>query len=129
LKLVELGPGKRAGDVTTENKVFAKAAWRLIPLMVLLYVVAYLDRVNVGFAAITMNKDLGFTPQIFGFGSGIFFFGYFLFEVPSNVILQKVGARVWICRIMLTWGVVSMATAFATGPLSFYVLRFLLGLA
>jgi ACS family tartrate transporter-like MFS transporter len=129
LELVESGLGKRAGDVTTENKVFAKAAWRLIPLMVLLYVVAYLDRVNVGFAAITMNKDLGFTPEIFGFGSGIFFFGYFLFEVPSNVILQKVGARVWICRIMLTWGVVSMATAFATGPVSFYVLRFLLGLA
>src|SRR6185312_4821951 len=111
------------------NRVFAKVTWRLIPFMVLLYVVAYLDRVNVGFAALTMNKDLGFTPEIFGFGAGIFFFGYFLFEVPSNVILEKVGARVWICRIMLTWGVVSMATAFAQGPTSFYVLRFLLGLA
>src|SRR5690348_18394401 len=97
--------------------------------MVLLYVVAYLDRVNVGFAAVTMNKDLGFTPQVFGFGAGIFFFGYFLFEVPSNVLLEKVGARLWICRIMLTWGLVSMATAFAQGPVSFYVLRFLLGLA
>ncbi|HEY4941145.1 MAG TPA: MFS transporter [Rhizomicrobium sp.] len=113
----------------TGSNIFAKAAWRLIPFMVLLYVVAYLDRVNVGFAALTMNKDLGLTPEIFGFGSGIFFFGYFLFEVPSNVILAKVGARIWICRIMLTWGVVSMATAFATGPMSFYVLRFLLGLA
>ena len=97
--------------------------------MVLLYVVAYLDRVNVGFAALTMNKDLGFTPQVFGFGAGIFFFGYFLFEVPSNVLLEKFGARLWICRIMLTWGLVSMATAFAQGPVSFYVLRFLLGLA
>jgi ACS family tartrate transporter-like MFS transporter len=115
--------------VTSENKVFAKATWRLIPLMMLLYVVAYLDRVNVGFAAATMNKDLGFTPEIYGFGAGIFFFGYFLFEVPSNVILEKVGARLWICRIMLTWGVVSMATAFAQGTLSFYILRFLLGLA
>lgn len=113
----------------TGSNIFAKAAWRLIPFMVLLYVVAYLDRVNVGFAALTMNKDLGLTPEIFGFGSGIFFFGYFLFEVPSNVILAKVGARIWICRIMLTWGVVSMATAFATGPVSFYVMRFLLGLA
>ena len=73
----------------TEQNVFAKAAWRLIPLMVLLYIVAYLDRVNVGFAALTMNKDLGFTPEIFGFGSGIFFFGYFLFEVPSNVIMER----------------------------------------
>ncbi|HEY0300624.1 MAG TPA: MFS transporter [Rhizomicrobium sp.] len=115
--------------MVSDNKVFAKAAWRLIPFMVLLYVVAYLDRVNVGFAALTMNQDLSLTPEIFGFGSGIFFFGYFLFEVPSNVILEKVGARVWICRIMLTWGVVSMATAFATGPLSFYILRFLLGVA
>jgi len=115
--------------VSDANRVFAKATWRLVPLMVLLYVVAYLDRVNVGFAALTMNHDLGFTPEIFGFGAGIFFFGYFLFEVPSNVILEKVGARVWICRIMLTWGVVSMATAYAQGPVSFYVLRFLLGLA
>ena len=97
--------------------------------MALLYVVSFLDRVNVGFAALTMNKDLGFSPEVYGFGAGIFFFGYFLFEVPSNIILEKVGARLWICRIMLTWGVVSMATAFVQGALSFYVLRFLLGLA
>jgi len=112
-----------------ESKVFAKATWRLIPFMVLLYVVAYLDRVNVGSAALTMNKDLGLSPEIFGMGAGIFFWGYFLFEVPSNIILEKVGARLWICRIMLTWGVVSMANAFATGPVSFYAVRFLLGLA
>jgi len=112
-----------------EERVFAKATWRLVPVMMLLYVVAYLDRVNVGSASLTMNKDLGLSPQVFGFAAGIFFIGYFLFEVPSNVILERIGARIWISRIMLTWGVVSMATAFVTGPYSFYVLRFLLGLA
>ncbi|MGZ5938574.1 MAG: MFS transporter [Rhizomicrobium sp.] len=114
---------------TEAGRVFAKAARRLIPFMALLYIVSFLDRVNVGFAALTMNRDLGFSPEVYGFGAGIFFFGYFLFEVPSNIILEKVGARLWICRIMLTWGVVSMATAFVQGSLSFYVLRFLLGLA
>ena len=109
--------------------VFAKATWRLVPFMVVLYVVAYLDRVNVSAAALTMNKDLGLTPQLFGFGAGIFFLGYFLFEIPSNVILARVGAHVWISRIMLTWGLVSMANAFVTGPIGFYVVRFLLGLA
>ncbi|MEJ0044622.1 MAG: hypothetical protein WDM81_21440 [Rhizomicrobium sp.] len=78
--------------------MFAKATWRLMPFMGLLYVVAYLDRVNVGTAALTMNKDIGLTPEIYGFGAGIFFIGYFLFEVPSNVILEKVGARIWISR-------------------------------
>ena len=111
------------------RSVFAKAAWRLIPFMILLYVVSFLDRVNVGFAALTMNHDLGFTPEIYGFGAGIFFFGYFLFEVPSNVIMERVGARLWMCRIVLTWGIVSMATAFVRGPIEFYVVRFLLGLA
>ncbi len=114
---------------TEAGRVFAKAARRLIPFMALLYVVSFLDRVNVGFAALTMNKDLGFSPEVYGFGAGIFFFGYFLFEVPSNIILEKVGARLWICRIMLTWGLVSMATAFVQGAFSFYVVRFLLGLA
>jgi MFS transporter, ACS family, tartrate transporter len=111
------------------DQVFAKVARRLIPLMVALYTVAFLDRVNVGFAALTMNQDLNFTPEIFGWGAGIFFVGYFLFEVPSNVILTHVGARRWICRIMLTWGVISAANAFVDSPMSFYVLRFLLGLA
>ena len=76
-----------------------------------------------------MNHDLGFTPEIYGNGAGIFFWGYFPFEVPSNLIMEKVGARIWICRIMLTWGLVSMATAFVTGPYSFYAMRFVLGLA
>jgi ACS family tartrate transporter-like MFS transporter len=112
-----------------DRAVFAKAAWRLVPFMVLLYVVAYLDRVNVSFAALTMNRDIGLSDAAYGLGAGIFFFGYFIFEVPSNVIMEKIGARIWICRIMLTWGLVSMATAFARGADSFYILRFLLGVA
>lgn len=115
--------------MTTDNTVFAKAAWRLIPFMVLLYVVAYLDRVNVGFAALTMNKDLALDASMFGWAGGIFFFGYFVFEVPSNVILERVGARIWICRIMLTWGAVSMATAFANNLTTLLILRFALGVA
>jgi ACS family tartrate transporter-like MFS transporter len=115
--------------IPQHDLVFAKAARRLIPLMIALYTVSFLDRVNISFAALTMNKDLGFTPEIYGWGAGIFFFGYFLFEVPSNVILTRVGARLWISRIMATWGVISAGTAFVHGPMSFYVLRFLLGLA
>jgi len=111
------------------ERVFAKAAWRIIPFMMLLYVANFLDRVNVGFAALTMNKDLVISDTVFGVVGGIFFLGYFFFEVPSNVILEKVGARLWICRIMLTWGIVSMATAFVRGPESLGVLRFLLGVA
>jgi ACS family tartrate transporter-like MFS transporter len=109
--------------------IFRRAAWRLVPLILILYIAAFLNRVNVGFAALTMNHDLGFTPEIYGRGAGIFFWGYFLFEVPSNLLLEKVGARMWIGRIMLTWGVVSTLTAFVTGPTSFYAMRFLLGLA
>jgi ACS family tartrate transporter-like MFS transporter len=109
--------------------IFRRAAWRLVPLILILYIAAFLNRVNVGFAALTMNHDLVFTPEIYGRGAGIFFWGYFLFEVPSNLLLEKVGARMWIGRIMLTWGVVSTLTAFVTGPTSFYAMRFLLGLA
>ncbi|MGD9845144.1 MAG: MFS transporter [Variibacter sp.] len=106
-----------------------KIARKLIPFLMLCYFVAYLDRVNVGFAALTMNKDLGFTPEIFGFGAGIFFAGYFLFEVPSNLALEKFGARIWIARIMISWGVISAAMAFMVGVKSFYAMRFLLGVA
>jgi ACS family tartrate transporter-like MFS transporter len=112
-----------------EDRVFAKAAWRLIPFMMLLYVCNFLDRVNVGFAALEMNRDLAIGAEAFGIVGGIFFLGYFFFEVPSNVILEKVGARIWIFRIMLTWGLVSMATAFVQGVQSLSVLRFLLGVA
>jgi MFS family permease len=89
----------------------------------------YLDRINVGFAALTMNKDLGLDAATFGFAAGVFFWGYFLFEVPSNIIMEKLGARIWIARIMVTWGLLSGATAFCTGPYSFMTVRFLLGLA
>jgi len=111
----------------SEAAVFSKCAWRLIPFMGLLYVANFLDRVNVSFAALTMNRDIGLDAEAYGLGAGMFFIAYFIFEVPSNVIMEKVGARLWIFRIMLSWGVVSMATAFATGPVSFFILRFLLG--
>jgi ACS family tartrate transporter-like MFS transporter len=112
-----------------EDRAIRKITWRLIPFLMLLYFVAFLDRINVGFAALTMNRDIGLTSQMFGLGSGIFFLGYFAFEVPSTIILHKVGARFWIGRVMITWGLVSVAMAFTRGPISFYVLRFLLGLA
>jgi MFS transporter, ACS family, tartrate transporter len=116
-------------DKTIEKQTIAKVSWRLLPLIVIIYFVAYIDRTNVGFAAFGMNKDLGFTAYIYGWGAGIFFLGYFLFEVPSNVILAKVGARRWIARIMITWGIVAGAMAFTSGPVSFLMLRFLLGVA
>jgi ACS family tartrate transporter-like MFS transporter len=106
-----------------------KVAWRLIPFLGMLYFFAFLDRVNVGFAALTMNADLGLSAAVFGLGSGIFFIGYVLFEVPSNVMLERFGARVWIARIMISWGVLSAAMAFVQGPQSFYTVRFLLGIA
>lgn len=106
-----------------------KASTRLLPFLILLYFLAFLDRVNVSFAALSMNADLGLSPFIYGLGAGIFFLGYVLFEVPSNLILHKVGARIWIARIMVTWGIVSACTAFVTGPNSFIAVRFLLGIA
>lgn len=112
-----------------ESTTLAKVRWRLIPFLFLLYVIAYLDRVNVGYAALDMNRDLGFSAAVYGLGSGIFFLSYTLLEVPSNLILARVGARRWIARIMITWGLVSMAMMFVTTPLSFYVLRFILGAA
>ena len=112
-----------------EQRAVRKITLRLIPFLMLLYCVAFLDRINVGFAALTMNHELGLTPRMFSFGAGIFFAGYFAFEVPSTIILHKVGARFWIGRVMITWGLVSVATAFIRGPISFCVLRFLLGLA
>ncbi len=103
--------------------------WRLIPFLFLLYIIAYLDRVNVGFAAIDMNRDLGFSTAVYGLGSGIFFLSYTLLEVPSNLIGARLGARIWIARIMVTWGVLSSAMVFVDSPASFYILRFLLGAA
>ncbi len=112
-----------------ETRVLRKVTLRIIPFVMLLYFIAFIDRVNIGFAALTMNKDLGFSPTVFGFGAGIFFLGYFLFEVPSNLVLDKVGARIWIARVMITWGLISGAMAFVQGANSFYILRFLLGAA
>jgi ACS family tartrate transporter-like MFS transporter len=112
-----------------EARVVRKISWRILPFVMLLYFVSFLDRVNVGFAAFTMNKAIGLSPAAYGLGGGLFFIGYFLFEVPSNLILYRVGVRVWIARVMVTWGIVSACSAFVTGPHSFYALRFLLGVA
>jgi ACS family tartrate transporter-like MFS transporter len=111
------------------KSAIAKAGWRLIPFLCLCYAVNFLDRVNVGFAALDMNQDLGFSPSVFGAGAGIFFAGYILFEVPSNLAMQKFGARIWIARIMISWGILAIAMAFVSGETSFYVMRFLLGVA
>ena len=112
-----------------EQRTIAKVRKRLVPFLILCYFVAYLDRVNVGFAALTMNKDLGLSATAYGFAAGVFFLAYFLFEVPSNLFLARVGARKWIARIMFTWGVVSGATAFIGGETGFFVVRVLLGIA
>jgi hypothetical protein len=121
-----------------------KVARRLIPFLTLCYIIAFLDRVNVGFAALTMNKELGLTAEMFGFGAGIFFFGYFIFEVPSNLILERIGARRWIARIMISWGVISASFAFVPSistifqslgfpffdnARTFYLMRFIFGAA
>ena len=112
-----------------ERAVIRKAMWRLLPFLCFIYFIAYLDRVNVSFAALTMNKDLGLSDVAYGVGTGVFFIAYFLFEVPSNLALKRFGARVWIARIMVTWGIISMAMAFVVGAKSFFALRFLLGVA
>ncbi|MFN3290341.1 MAG: MFS transporter [Acinetobacter sp.] len=116
-------------DMDIEKRTLRKITWRIVPFIMILYLIAYIDRVNIGFAAITMKEDLGFTASILGFGAGIFFLGYFLFEVPSNIILHKVGARIWIARVMVTWGIIAGGMAFVESSTSFYVMRFLLGVA
>jgi MFS transporter, ACS family, tartrate transporter len=113
----------------SEKSVVRKIFWRVIPLLMVLYIISFIDRINVGFAALTMNRDIGLTPYLFGLGAGIFFLGYFIFEVPSNIMMVRVGARRWIARILITWGVLACAMALVKGPVSFIVLRFLLGVA
>ena len=115
--------------VPAENHAYRKAAWHILPLLMLCYVVAYLDRVNVGFAKLQMADDLQFSEAVYGFGAGIFFIAYFFLEIPSNLMLHRVGARLWIARIMITWGIISAGMAFVTTPMSFYVMRCLLGIA
>jgi ACS family tartrate transporter-like MFS transporter len=114
---------------TVEQSAMRKVYLRVLPFAILTYFFCYLDRINVGFAALTMNKELGLDPATYGMAAGAFFWGYVLLEVPSNIILEKLGARMWIARIMVTWGIISGATALARGPISFTVIRFLLGLA
>ncbi len=112
-----------------EDAAYARVTWRLLPLLFICYVAAYLDRVNVGFAKLQMLNDLKFSEAIYGLGAGIFFIGYFIFEVPSNLMLHRFGARKWIARIMITWGLISGCMMFVQTPMSFYILRFLLGVA
>ena len=114
---------------TVADAVYRKVAMRLIPLLFLCYIAAYLDRVNVGFAKLQMQQALQLSDSVYGFGAGIFFIGYFIFEIPSNVLLHKVGAGRWIARIMVTWAVLSAATMFVSSAMGFYVVRFLLGVA
>lgn len=112
-----------------ETRTMRRISWKIIPLIMVCYFFAYLDRVNISFAALTMNEDLGISAAAYGFGAGVFFIAYFLFEVPSNIILEKVGARRWIARIMVTWGLIAGGMAFVQGEISLYVMRFLLGAA
>src|SRR3984885_14347072 len=116
-----------SGMTVDARTLYAKISWRLIPYMFLLYIVAYLDRVNVGFAAMDMQRDLHFSNTVYGTGAGIFLLGSALFDLPSNLLLLKVGPRVWIARIMISWGIVSFAMMFMHSATSFYILRFLLG--
>ena len=111
-----------------EKATYSKVSWRLIPFLFLCYILAYLDRVNIGFAKLQMQTDLGFSETVYGLGAGMFFIGYFFFEVPSNVLLQKFGAKIWIARIMIMWGVLSACMLFTNSETTFYVLRFLLGI-
>jgi D-galactonate transporter len=112
-----------------QKQTMRKVVTRLMPALLVLYVIAYLDRVNVTFAQDRLEEDLGFSGAVYGFGAGIFFIGYFLLEIPSNLALHRFGARKWMARIMITWGLISACTMFVTGPASFYAVRFLLGIA
>src|SRR6202040_512723 len=126
---VRMTSGQPIAPSSIEARTIRKVRIRIIPFLFLFYIVAYLDRINIGFAALTMNKELAITSQQFGFLAGIFFFGYFLFEIPSNLLLHKIGARIWIARILISWGIVAMLTGVVHNVTQFYVARFLLGVA
>src|SRR5260370_36751785 len=115
--------------MASAQRTIQKLRMRIIPFVFVLYVISFLDRINIGFAALTMNKELAITSQQFGLVAGIFFFGYFLFEIPSNLLLHKLGARIWIARILITWGILAMLTGFVHSVHPIYPGRFLLGLA
>ena len=114
---------------TEEQALVRKMAWRVLPFLLVAYLICIIDRLNVGLAALTMNAELGFTATVYGWGAGLFFVGYFIGEVPSNMMLSKVGARLWFARIMATWGIFAIAMGFISGDVSFFVIRFLLGMA
>ncbi|MBU8881335.1 MFS transporter [Bacillus sp. FJAT-29790] len=116
-------------EIFIEKKTIRKVTWRIIPFVFICYIISYIDRANLGYAALEMNADLALSSKVFGFASGIFFIGYFLFEVPSNVMMQRFGARVWIARILITWGILAVATGFVQNAMHLYILRFLLGVA
>lgn len=116
-------------DKRLEQETVRKVTWRLLPFLMLCYLFAFIDRGNIGMAALQMNHDIGLSPKMFGFASSLFFIAYFIFEVPSNLALQKFGARKWLARIMVTWGLISACTAFVQGPTSLYFVRFILGAA
>jgi ACS family tartrate transporter-like MFS transporter len=124
-----LGNESDTGAMTIETRTIQKVQIRIIPFIFVLYIVAFLDRVNITFAALKMNKELAITSQQYGLLAGIFFIGYFLFEIPSNLLLHKVGARLWIARILATWGIVAVLGGFVHSVHQMYVVRFLLGLA
>jgi ACS family tartrate transporter-like MFS transporter len=122
--------GTAASDVSIDGRaLYRRITWRLIPYLFLLYIVAYVDRVNVGFAAMDMKRQLNFSDTVYGTGAGIFFLGYALFDLPSNLVMRRVGTRLWIARIMITWGAIAALMMFVSSPRSFYVMRFLLGVA
>src|SRR5215468_10604378 len=116
-----------APDTSAVERVFSKISWRLLPFLALLWILAWIDRVNIGYAKLTMLDDLKFSEAVYGLGAGIFFLGYFFFEVPSNLLLQKIGAKKTIMRITIGWGIVCIAMMFVSTPTEFYILRFLLG--
>jgi MFS family permease len=118
-----------SGDAMLEAVTMRKITLRIVPFLMVCYFVAFVDRVNAGFAALQMNKDIGLSASVFGLGGGLFFIAYVLCEVPSNLAMEKVGARLWIARIMITWGIVSGMMAVVVGPWSFYLVRVLLGAA
>ena len=122
-------PASMAVPEQSDDATARKLRWHLLPLLFVLYVIAYLDRVNIGFASLTMNRELAITSEQYGLLSGIFFWGYFLFEIPSNLILHRIGARTWIARILITWGLVALFTAFVQNVGQLYVARFALGIA
>ncbi len=124
-----MGQDARSGRQSIEARTLRKVFWRIIPFCFALYIISYLDRANIGYAALQMNRELALSSEAFGFASGIFFIGYFLFEVPSNVLMNRFGPRIWIARILLTWGAVSVLTAFVQSSKQLYLLRFLLGVA